>query len=124
MSRNEHKDVFHHMCVHSINMCTVNDSSTVVCVVHYAQTECRLAMRTALGSSASMALLSQLNRCGLITLAMGPHRKDDPDPYIRKCSYGNRVTFPLPSFALIVVFGPRFTLGTLPRKVMQGVMVG
>ncbi len=74
-----------------------------------------------LGRSAGVLLLSQLKSRRLITLSMGPHGKDDPDPHIGKRPYGNGVAFALRSFALIVVLGPGFTLGSLPRKVMQGV---
>src|SRR5438128_3177614 len=49
----------------------------------------------------------------LITLSMGPHRKDDPDPHISKRPDGTRVAFPLRSFALIGVLRPRFTDGVL-----------
>src|SRR5260370_17288362 len=52
---------------------------------------------------------------------MDPHRKDNPRPHIRKCPYGDGMAFPLCSCPLIVVFGPRFTLGSLPGKLMQGV---
>ena len=102
-------------------ICDVHDANTAVRVVPHASADRRQAMETALGSSAGMLLLSQLKGGRLITLAMGPHRKDDPDPHIGKRPYGNRVTFALRSFALIVVPGPRFTLSGLPRKLMQGI---
>lgn len=74
-----------------------------------------------LSSSVGMVQLRLWKGRRLITLSMGPHRKDDPDPHISKCPDGNRVAFPLRSFALIVVLCPCFTLGALPRKLMQGV---
>src|SRR5947209_6716440 len=52
---------------------------------------------------------------------MGPHGKDDPDPHIGKRPDGHAVAFALGSFTLIVVPRPRFALGALPRKLMQGV---
>jgi hypothetical protein len=109
------------MCVYGMKICPVNDENTGVRVVRHAQTDCRQAAETALGSSAGMVLLSQLKGRCLITLSTGPHRKDDSDPYIGKCPYGNGMAFALRSFALIGVFGPRFTLSCLPRKLMQGV---
>ena len=74
-----------------------------------------------LGRSAGVLLLCQFKGRRLITLSTGPHRKDDPDPHIGKCPYGDGVAFALPSFALIVVLSLCFTLGRLPRKLMQGV---
>ena len=76
------------------------------------------------GLLSSCAGVLQLRLCKgrrLITLSLDPHRKDDPDPHISKRSDGNSVAFPLRSFALIVVLCPRFTLGALPCKLMQGV---
>ncbi len=122
MSVSEQKAVCHRTCVYSMmKTCHVNYANTAVRVVRHARADRRLAMETALGSSAGMLLLSQLKGRRLITLSMGPHRKDDPDPHIGKRPYGNGVAFALRSFALIVVLGPRFTLGALPRKLMQGV---
>src|ERR1700676_3074765 len=63
-----------------------------------------------LSSSARMLLLCLLKGRRLITLSMGPHCKDDPDPYVRKRSYSDSVTFTRRSFALIIVLGPSFTL--------------
>src|SRR5713101_5761672 len=122
MSVSEQKAVCHRMYVYGmIKICDVPSANTAVHGVRHARADRRLAMETALGSSASMLLLSQLKGRRLITLSMGPQRKDDHDPHIGKRPYGNGVAFALRSFALIVVLGPRFTLGALPRKLMQGV---
>ena len=122
MSVSEQKAVCHRTCVYSMmKTCHVNYANTAVRVVRHARADRGLAMETALGSSAGMLLLSQLKGRRLITLSMGPHCKDDPDPHIGKRPYGNGVAFALRAFALIVVLGPRFTLGALPGKLMQGV---
>jgi hypothetical protein len=121
MSVSKQKAVCHDMCMYGMKICHVNDAHTAVCVVRHAQLDRHLAMEAALGSSAGMVLLSQLKRRRLIPLSTDPHRKDDSDPHMRKRPYGNGVAFAFRSFALIVVLGPRFTLGGLPRKLMQGV---
>src|SRR6266849_8902448 len=122
MSVSEQKAVCHRMYVYGmIKICDVPSANTAVHGVRHARADRWPAMETALGSSAGMLLLSQLKGRRLITLSMGPHCKDDPDPHIGKRPYGNGVAFALRSFALIVVLGPRFTLGALPRKLMQGV---
>src|SRR5260370_20423744 len=122
MSVSEQKAVCHRMCVYSMmKTCHVIYANTAVRGVRHARADRCLATETALGSSAGMLLLSQLKGRRLITLSMGPHRKDDPDPHIGKRPYGNGMAFALRSFTLIVVLGPRFTLGALPRKLMQGV---
>src|SRR6266536_4046930 len=42
-----------------------------------------------LSNPACMLLLCLLKGSHLITLSMGPHRKDDSDPHISKRSYGD-----------------------------------
>src|SRR5260370_4372958 len=122
MSVSEQKAVCHRMWVYGmIKICHVTYANTAVHGVRHARADRCLAMETALGSSAGMVLLSQLKGRRLITRSMSPHRKDDPDPHIVKCPYGNGVAFALCSFTLIVILRPRFALGTLPRKLMQGV---
>src|SRR6266699_1595387 len=118
----EHKAVCHSTCVYGImKLCSVNCANPAARVARHARTDHRLAMEIALGRSAGVLLLRLFKGRRLITLSMGPHRKDDPDPHIRKRPYGDGVTFALRSFALIVVLSPRLTLGGLPRKLMQGV---
>src|SRR5450755_2116152 len=121
MSGNEQKEACNRTCVCSMKRYQVKIDKTEVRVILPAQANRRLAMEAALGSSAGMLLLSQLKRRCLITLSTSPHCKDDSDPHIRKRPDSNGVAFAFRSFALIVVFCPRFTLGTLPRKLMQGV---
>src|SRR5437588_504534 len=122
MPVSEQKAVCHRMWVYGmIKICHVTYADTAGHVVRSTRADRCLAMETALGSSAGMVLLSQLKGRRLITLSMGPHRKDDPDPHIGKRPYGNGVAFALCSFTLIVVSSPRFALGALPRKLMQGV---
>ncbi len=122
MPVSEQEAVCHRMWVDGmIKICQVTDADTAGPVVRSPRADRWLAMETALGSSAGMVLLSQLKGRRLITLSMGPHRKDDPDPHIGKRPYGNGVAFALCSFTLIVVLSPRFALSTLPRKLIQGV---
>src|SRR5438874_1112542 len=112
----------HRMWVYGmIKMCQVTDADTAGHVVRSPRADRCLAMKADLSNFAGMLLLSQLKGRRLITLSMGPHRKDDPDPHIGKRPYGNGVAFALGSFTLIVVPSPRFALGTLPRKLIQGV---
>ena len=114
MPVSEQKAVCHRMWVYGmIKICHVTYADTAGHVVRSTRVDRCLAMETALGRSAGMVLLSQLKGRRLITLSMGPHRKDDPDPYISKRPDGHRVAFPLRSFALIVVFRPCFTDGVL-----------
>src|SRR5712691_5883031 len=122
MPVSEQEAVCHRMWVDGmIKICQLTYADTAGPVVRSTRADRWLAMETALGSSAGMVLLSQLKGRRLITLSMGPHRKDDPDPHIGKRPYGNGVAFALCSFTLIVVLSPRLALGTLPRKLMQGV---
>lgn len=74
-----------------------------------------------LGSSACMLLLRLFKGGSFIGLAMPPQSKDDPDPYIGKCSYGYGVAFAFSSFALVIVGCPRFAQGGLPSKLMKRV---
>src|SRR5450755_5135326 len=69
-----------------------------------------------LGRSTGMLLLRMLKGSRLIALPMEPHGKDDPDPDVGKCSYSNGMAFAFSSFALIIVFGPGFTLETIPKR--------
>src|SRR5450631_1720597 len=107
--------------MNSMKRYSVKNDTTEGRVLLSAQADRHLAREAALGNSAGMLKLRQLKRRGLITLSTSPHRKDDPDPHIGKCPDSNGVAFAFRSFALIVVFRPRFTLGTLPRKLMQGI---
>ncbi len=75
----------------------------------------------ALCRSASMQLLCQLKRRRLVAAVVGPHREDDPDPNVGKCSHGHCMAFALSSFALIIGSGPRFTLRALPGELMKGI---
>src|SRR6266581_54699 len=74
-----------------------------------------------LSRSACMLLLCVLKGGRLIALVMQPHGKDDPDPHVGKRSHGDRMAFAFSSFALIILHGPRFTLGRLPGKLMQSI---
>src|SRR5450631_1718538 len=121
MSGNEQKAACHRTCMNSMKRYSVKNDTTEGRVLLSAQADRHLAREAALGNSAGMLKLRQLKRRGLITLSTSPHRKDDPDPHIGKCPDSNGVAFAFRSFALIVVFGPRFTLGTLPGKLMQGI---
>src|SRR6266568_1934528 len=69
-----------------------------------------------LSRSASMLLLGLLKGGRLIALVMQPHGKDDPDPHIGQCSHSHGMAFAFCSFALVVSFGPRFTLRGLPGE--------
>jgi hypothetical protein len=77
----------------------------------------------ALRRTASMQLLCQLKRRRLIAAVVGPHRKEDPDPNVDKRSHGHRMAFALSSFALVIGSGPRFTLRTLPGKLLRQPLV-
>src|SRR5450755_914405 len=121
MSGNEQKAACHRTCVDSMKRYSVKNDTTEGRVLLPAQADRHLAIEAALGNSAGVLLLSQLKRRGLIPLSTSPHRKDDSDPDIRKCPDSNGVAFAFRSFALIGVLGPRFTLGGLPGKLMQGI---
>ena len=74
-----------------------------------------------LSRSASMLVLCVLKGGRLIALVMQPHGKDDPDPHIGKRAHGDRVAFAFGSLALVIGFGPRFTVCRLPGKLVQGI---
>ena len=71
--------------------------------------------------SANMLVLRVLKGGRLIALVMQPHGKDDPDPHIGKRAHGDRVAFAFGSLALVIGFGPRFTVYRLPGKLVQGI---
>ena len=77
-----------------------------------------------LGCCMCMLPLSLLKGSRLIAAAMGPQGKDDPDPDIGKRAHGNRMAFAFSSFALVVVSGPRLTLGRLPGKLKKSIAQG
>src|SRR6266852_3382230 len=72
-----------------------------------------------LSHSACMLLLCLHKGGRLIALVMQPHGKDDPDPHVGKRTHGDRMAFAFRPFALVVLPGPRFTLGRLPGKLLQ-----
>ncbi len=77
-----------------------------------------------LGSAAAMLPLRLFKGSPLIAEVMRPHGKDDADPDVGQGTDRNCMAFALRSFALIVLVGPRFTLGALPSELMQGVAQG
>jgi hypothetical protein len=68
-----------------------------------------------------MVLLRLLKGGSLIALVMPPHGKDDPDPHVCQRSYCDGMTLAFSSLALVVVSGPRLTLGGLPSKLLQDI---
>jgi hypothetical protein len=66
-----------------------------------------------------MLVLSVLKGGSLIALVMLPQSKNDPDPDIGNCSYGDDMTFAFGALALIIVCGPELTQSGLPGKLMQ-----
>src|SRR5579863_4393880 len=71
--------------------------------------------------SPCMGQLSRLEGGRLIAFVLAPHGKDDSHPDVGKGTDRFGMTFALRSFALIVVPGPGFLLGTLPGKLVQSV---
>jgi hypothetical protein len=45
----------------------------------------------------------------LVCFLLAPHGKEHAHPHVCQCSNGYIVAFPLPTFAVIVALGPRFT---------------
>src|SRR5260221_12667404 len=74
-----------------------------------------------LGRSACMLLLCMLKGSRLIAAPIGPQGKDDPDPDIGKRPHGDGMAFAFSPFALVVIFGPGFTLRRLPGELMKRV---
>src|SRR5947209_6391661 len=72
-----------------------------------------------LSRCACMLLLRLLKDGRLVTGAIEPHGKDDPDPHIGQRTYRHRMTFSFRSLAEVLVSRPRFTLGGLPGKLMK-----
>src|SRR5258707_3103840 len=104
MSVREHKAVFHSTCVYGrMNIRHGTCANTAAGAVRYAQVDCRLAIETALRSSAGMLLLRLFKRRRPIALSMDPHRKDNPRPHTRKCPHCDGMASSLWSFAVVVV---------------------
>src|SRR6266480_3660223 len=103
--------------------CQVEGQKTGACFA--SQPSERMSQVSAgLSRTRSMSTLCGFKGLWMITLMLVPDRKDDSDPDIGKCSHGLRVTFSFLAFALIIGSGPRFTLGRLPGKLVQGVAQG
>ena len=71
-----------------------------------------------------MQLLGLLKGGGLIALVMHPHGKNDPDPYIGKCTHRHRMALAFSTLALVILHGPWFTLRCLPGELMQAIAQG
>jgi len=74
-----------------------------------------------LSRSACVLLLCVLKGGRLIAAATGPYGKDDPDPHIGQGSDRHAMAFAFGSLALVIGFGPRFTVCRLPGKLVQGI---
>src|SRR6266487_1790005 len=113
--------------IHAKSLCGVIEkhctasASRLCCLPPQTQKPPEVHADEVLRCSASMLPLCQLKRRRFIAAVMGPHREDDPEPNVSKCSHGHRMAFAFGSLALVVVSGPRFTLRALPGELMKGV---
>src|SRR5437868_4500631 len=100
--------------------CQVEGQKTGTCFASQ-QYESLIPVSAGLSRTRSMSTLCSFKGLRVIAPMFVPDSKDDSDPDIGKGSHGLRVTFSFLAFALIIRSGPRFTLGRLPGKLLQGV---
>src|SRR6266566_3987014 len=74
-----------------------------------------------LGCPLRMPALSSFKGAPLIGLPLVPHGKNDAHPNVCQGANRHAMALPLLSFAVVVVLGPRFLLGALPGKLVQGI---
>src|SRR6266568_631157 len=76
------------------------------------------------GDPRRMSLPGVLKDRGLIGLLLLPESVENACPHVSQSSDCNGMALSLSSFALIILFGPGFLLGTLPGKLLQGIAPG
>ncbi len=76
------------------------------------------------GNTPGMSLPCLLKSGGLIRFLRLPNGVENTRPNIGRGPDGHGMAFALSSFALVIVSGPGFVLGTLPSKLLQGIAPG